>query len=85
MEGEIVPEGIHKILYQERLVYTYFILDNQVGLRTVFSLAVSQNLSFDIRLGGKRLPSSAVSHLVTSGKITDTCVLVNMLVFVKAQ
>ena len=41
MEGEIVPEGIHKILYQERLVYAYFSLDKQVGLRTVFSLVVS--------------------------------------------
>ena len=64
MEGEIVREGIHKILYQERLSYAYFSLDNQVGLRTVFNLAVSQDLSFDIHLGGKRLPSSALSHLV---------------------
>ena len=77
--GEIVPEGIHKILYQERLFYAWFSLNKQLGLRTVFSLAVSQGLSFDIRLGGKQLPSSAVSHLVTSGKNTDTCVIVNML------
>ena len=85
MEDEIVSGGIHKILYQERLVYAYFSLDKQVGLKTIFNLAVSQDLSFDIHLGGKRLPSSAVSHLVTSGKITDTCLLVNMLAIVKAQ
>ena len=85
IEGEIVPEGIRKILYQERLVYTYFSLDKQVGLRTVFSLAVSQDFSFDIHLSEKRLPSSALSYLITSGKITDTCVLVNMLAFVRAQ
>ena len=30
MEGEIVPEGIRKFLYQERLVYAYFSLDKQV-------------------------------------------------------
>ena len=77
-------EEIHKILYQERLVYAYFSLDKQVGLRTVFSLAASQDLSFNIHLGGKRLPSSAVSYLITSGKIADTCVLVN-IAFVKAQ
>ena len=43
MEGQIVPEEIHKISYQERLVYAYFSLDKQVGLRTVFSLAVSRS------------------------------------------
>ena len=85
MEGEIVPEGIHKILYEERQDYAYLSLDKQVRLRTVFSLSVSHDLSFDIHLGEKQLPSSSVSHLVTSGKITDTCVLVNMLAFVKAQ
>ena len=85
MEGEIVSEEIHKISYQERLVYAYFSFDKQVGLRTVFSLIVSQDLSFDIYLGGKVLLSLAVSHLVTSGKITDTCVLDNMLAFMKEQ
>jgi hypothetical protein len=85
MEGATLPEGIHKIYYQEKLVYAYFSLDKQIGLRTVFSLAVSQDLSFGIHLDGKRLPSSAVSHLVTTGKISDTGTLANMLAFVKAQ
>ena len=67
------------------IVCAYFSLNKQVGLRTVFSLTVSQDLSFDTHLGGRLLPSSAVSHLVILGKITDTCVLVNMLSFVKAQ
>lgn len=85
MEGETLPEGIHKIFYQKKLVFAYFTLDKQVGIKTVFSLTVSLDLSFGIHLHGKQLPSTAVAHLANTDKIMDTSALANMLAFVKAQ
>ena len=54
MKSEIVPEGIYKILYQERLVFAYFSLDKQVGLdrletTAVFGCITSGNFRQDYR------------------------------------
>jgi len=85
MRDETLPGGIHTIIYDQRLVYANFILNKESGLKTVFSLAIYLDLSFDIHLDGKRLPLSSVSHLLSSDKITNTCTLANILAFVKAQ
>ena len=84
LKPETFPEGIHEIVNQDKLVYAFFDLDEQLGLRTVFSVTISQDLSFSIDLGGKCLLPSTVSHIVTPNMISDTCELTNILAFCKA-
>ena len=82
MEGENTPKGIHKICYENHLVYVLFSLDSQISLQTVSSKSIAKDLSFIIHIEGKLLPSSKVSHLVKNNKITDACSLTNILAIV---
>ena len=83
MEGENIPKGIHKICYENHLVYVHFSLDSQISLQTVSSKSIAKDLSFIIHIEGKLLPSLKVSHLVKNNKITDACSLTNILAIVK--
>ena len=78
MEGENISKGIHKICYENHLVYTLFSLDSQIGLRTDSSMSIAKDLSFIIDIEGKPLPSSKDSHLVKNNKITYSCSLTNI-------
>ena len=80
-ERENIPQGIHKICYENHLVYAPFILDSQIGLRTVSSVSIAKDLSFIIHIEGKLLQLSKVSHLVKNDKITDACSLTNILAY----
>ena len=84
MSGNI-PKGIHKIFYENHLVYAHFSLDSQISLQTVSSKSIPNDLSFTIHIEGKLLPSSKVSHLVKYNKITDACSLTNILAIAKAH
>ena len=84
MEGENIPKGIHKICYENHLVYAHNGLDSQIGLQTVSSKSIAKDLSFNIYIEGKLLPSSKVSHLMKNDKIADTCSLTNILAIAKA-
>ena len=83
--GENIPKGIHKICYENHLVYVLFSLDSQISLQTVSSKSIAKDLSFVIHIDRKLLPSSKVSHLVKNNKITDACSLTNILAIVKAH
>ena len=48
MEGENIPKGIHKICYENHLVYAHISLDSQIGLQTVSSKSIAKDLSFII-------------------------------------
>ena len=85
MEGENIPKGIHKICYENHLVYAHIGLDSQIGLQTVSSKSIAKDLSFSIYIEGKLLPSSKVSHLMKNNKIADTCSLTNILAIAKAD
>ena len=85
MEGENIQKGIHKICYENDLVYTHFSLDSQISLQTVSSKSIAKDISFIIHIEGKLLPSSKVSHLVKNNKITDACSLTNILAIAKAH
>ena len=87
MEGENIPKGIHKICYENHLVYTLFSLESQIGLQTDYSKSIAKDLSFIIHIEGKLLPLSKVSHLMKNNKITDARLLINIpiLAIVKAH
>ena len=72
MEGKNIPKGIHKICYENHLVYAHIGLDSQIGLQTVSSKSIAKDLSIIIYIEGKLLPSSKVSHLMKNNKIADT-------------
>ena len=84
-EGENIPKGIHKICYENHLVYAHFSLDSQISLQTVSIKSIAKDLSFTIHIEGKLLPSSKVSHLVKNNKITDACSLMFILAIAKAH
>ena len=50
MEGENIPKRIHKICYENHMVYALFSLDSQIGLRTDSIMSIAKDLSFIIHI-----------------------------------
>ena len=78
MDGEKIQKEIHKICFENHLVYALSSLDSQISLRTDSSMSIAKDLSFIIHIEEKLLPSSKDSHLVKNNKITVACSLTNI-------
>ena len=74
------------MLYDDKLIILcLFKLEKLGGLKPLFSVTVSPDLTFQIHVNGKLMPSRFVDHLTSGNKITDACTLTNIIAFSKTE